>query len=95
MVVHYGDFFRAGVRPAKDNAPLVVDANRVIAFQSTRQGLQAITRRHCQVGKLSGAIHLNELTQGDAGYGTKATTSLMLEKLPGIVIREGLNHRGC
>ena len=46
MIIHDGNLRRAGVRPAKDNAPLVVDADGMKASKHALQGLQRVAGRY-------------------------------------------------
>jgi hypothetical protein len=60
-----GDFYivRIAPRPAKADAPLVVDANAELAGAVTYELLQPIPRRDSQVVKQNSGIQLAKLSQ--------------------------------
>ena len=92
MVVHNGDFLGAIGGPSEDNAPLVVDADGVEASQIPAQGLEPVAGRHAEIGELSGAVHLDELSQGHTRDLREAPVPLLVEKLLGVGIGKGLDH---
>lgn len=94
MVIHEANFGRPGFGPAKDNPPLVVDPNGMKAGVLPSQRLKSISRWHRQIGKQRGPVQLNELAKRQPGDGRKTPVSLLVKKLPGIRIGEGLNHVG-
>lgn len=92
MVIYDGDFGRTGFRPAKHHTPLVVDANGVKPAEISLEWLQAIAGRSYEVGQFSGAVELEEFSQGDSGDGRKAAVLFVAEKLLGVRVGEGLDH---
>ena len=49
VVIHYLYVFSARFRPAKADAPLIIDANAVLPEAVAPQCFKAIARRHPQV----------------------------------------------
>jgi hypothetical protein len=54
MVIDDGDLPGTVLRPAKDDAPLVVDADGVAAGPVTLEGLQPVPRRDGKVAESAG-----------------------------------------
>src|SRR5205085_10172792 len=52
-------------RPAKADAPLLIDANGMLARAVSLQGLEPIARRRPQVVKTGGGFHHIEFTDAD------------------------------
>ena len=72
MVVHYLHVFGACFRPAKTDAPLIVDPDAVLAGSIALQSLQSIARWHTQIVQAARDIELPELTPGCIGDIDKA-----------------------
>jgi hypothetical protein len=66
MIIHDFNVFGAVRRPAKHDAPLIVDPNRVSALSIPLQSLKPISRRDCQVPEVGGVVQLDQLPTGDA-----------------------------
>ena len=66
MIVHNLDIGRPGRRPAKDNPPLVVHADRMEADSPALKCFQPVARRNCEIFDSEGAIHLDEFPKGNA-----------------------------
>jgi hypothetical protein len=64
VVVDDADLRGTGVRPAEDDAPLVVDPNGVESMQVAPQGLQSIARRGSKVLEVGGGSQHVELAKG-------------------------------
>ncbi len=94
MVIDDGDVGRAGLSPAEDDAPLVIDAYGVEAAEAAEQGLQAVARGHGEVVEHAHPVHLNELPKRNAGDGGESTVGLGVKKLLGIAVCKGLDHAG-
>lgn len=67
VVVHYLYVFGARSRPAKTNAPLIVDTDAVLAGSITLQRLQPIAGRHPQIVQAAGDLKLSELAASYVG----------------------------
>ncbi len=65
MVIDDAYLFRSGIRPAEDNAPLIIDANGMKARERSPQPFQAIAGRNGEVAESTGLIHLNEFSQSN------------------------------
>jgi hypothetical protein len=59
MVIEYLNVFDAGIRPAEADAPLIVDANRVLAFAIADERLKAIPGWDAEIAQSSGDVDLN------------------------------------
>jgi hypothetical protein len=64
VVVHYLYIFSARARPAKTDAPLIIDANAVLSQPVTFQGFKPVAWRHPQVIQTTGNLELSELSPG-------------------------------
>jgi hypothetical protein len=64
VVVHYLYTFRARARPAKTDAPLIIDANAVLSQPVTFQSFKSVAWRHSQVIQATGNLQLSELSPG-------------------------------
>ena len=82
-------------RPNEDDPPLVIDANGMETGQVALERFEAITRWHRQILKDSGAVHLNQLAQGNPGDRRKAAIPFLTEELFRVLVCEGLNHPSC
>jgi len=95
MVVH--DLNVKGIRtvPAEADAPLVVDADAVLARSAAFQRLQPVARGHRYVSQANGSMQLEELAPARPLYtGRKASSDLPVENLRGLRTGEALNHSG-
>jgi len=61
MVIGYFYMFRAGIRPAKADTPLVVNTNAVLTGAVTGKGFKAIAGRYPQIIKTRGDFKLSKL----------------------------------
>jgi hypothetical protein len=57
-IVHNLDILGTGLRPAKANAPLVVNADAVLAFSVAVERFEAISGRRLQEIEGCGSLHL-------------------------------------
>jgi len=62
VVIHDFYVFSACFRPAKADAPLIIDANAVLPAAPALQGFKAIARRHPQVIQAARDLELSELS---------------------------------
>jgi hypothetical protein len=65
VVVNDLDIVGVAVSPPEADAPLIVDADAVLAGSIAPQLLQPITRRHPEILEALGGIELGELAQHD------------------------------
>ena len=80
--------------PPEDNAPLVIDADRMPANALALQCLKTVAGRNGQVRKYNGAVHLEKPSARYAGNSRKTAALLQSEKLFCFRISERLNHGG-
>ena len=92
MVIYDGDVGGASRRPAKDDAPLIVDADGVQSRAIPVERFESVAGRNCKVGQRSRAVELKQFSEGDPGNRGKATVLLLVKQLLGVVIGEGLDH---
>jgi len=71
VIVHDFDFVGITLAPLKADAPLVVDADTVLAIPVTVQRFQPITRTRRQVAQFRCAVQLPQLSSGDLLDGLK------------------------
>ncbi len=95
MVIRDGDLSRAPVCPTKNDAPLVVDADRMPALPGTAERLQAVAGRNREIAQPAGAVELEKFSQGNPGNGCETPVLFVVEKFPGVPIGEGLDHDAC
>ena len=84
---------RAFLSPTKNDSPLVIDADRVPALPFAFESLQPVTGRNSQVEELFSRINGGKLARGHASNSGEATVAFCLEKLLGVFVAEGNNHR--
>ena len=60
MIIDDFHVIGTAVRPSETDAPLLVDADRVLAFPVSRQLLQPIARRRAQILHIGRRIHQNQ-----------------------------------
>lgn len=94
MIIDDRNLFGSGISPSEDDAPLIVNSDRVKPFEISAQGLKAIAWRHPQILKGLRLIHLDQFPQRHPSDPRKSTVRLFLEKLFRIAIGKRLNHYG-
>jgi hypothetical protein len=62
VVIHYLYVFGASFRPAKADAPLIIDANAVLPEAVALQCFKAIAQRHPQIIQAARDLKLSELS---------------------------------
>lgn len=93
MVVHDGHILRAVGRPAEADAPLVVDADGVLAFAPAFEGFQVVAGRQGELGKGRDGVKLRQLPQSGAlNVGGDGAVAAFMEKLGGVRAVEGADH---
>ena len=81
------------VLPAEADAPLIVDANAVLAGPIAFEFLQAVAGRDAQILELLGGVHEAELAQHEAlELRWEAADRLSLEQALGVPIGETVDH---
>src|ERR1700733_8695273 len=96
MVINYRHIERIAIGPTKRDAPLIVYANREVAFHTALERLQAIARRNAQVGQLRGVVYVENLTSScTTNLRWKATDFFRLSvevKVFRKLVSEAFNH---
>src|SRR5690606_26202288 len=90
-----GDLDLVGVAatPHEADAPLVVDADAVLALAVAVQGLKPVARRNAEVPELRGGVEHHELAVGTRQeVGGQPPNALPAEYPLGVVVGEGLDH---
>ena len=67
VVVDDLDVEGIGGAPDEADAPLIVDADRVLAFPISFQRVKAIARRNFQIGQSSGQVHVFKFSDRPSG----------------------------
>ena len=95
MVVNKLDLVRIAVPPAETNAPLIIDANTVLARSLPFEFLQAIAGRDAQVLELLGGVNEAEFSEHrPPEIGREAPDGLALEEPLRVPIGKALDHSG-
>ena len=93
MVVDDLDVIRVPVLPAKADAPLIVDANTVLARAVAFELFESVAGRHTQVLQLLGGINEANLAEHEPEQvGREPPDALPLRQALGVPIREALDH---
>jgi hypothetical protein len=80
--------------PAEANTPLVVDANRVLAFAVAAERFEMISGRHGELSKGSDGVKLRQLSKGCAlDVGREGPGAAFMEQFCGVRAGEGTDHR--
>lgn len=80
MVIHDGDFGRPRSGPAKDDAPLIIDADGVVARKPALEEFEPIAWRNREIVEPAGLVQLDQFPQGDPCDGSKGAMGLGLEQ---------------
>jgi hypothetical protein len=78
VVIHYLYVFGARFRPAKTDAPLIIDANAVLSEAVALQRFKAIARRHPQIIQAARDLKLSELSLRHGSDAYKSPDALAL-----------------
>jgi hypothetical protein len=93
MVVYDFDFMGVLIDPTKADAPLVVDADAVLAAAVTLEGFQAVAGRETHDVESVGGIELEKLSSGRAlDIGWQVTRGGAGKELFGFGVGEASNH---
>lgn len=83
------------VLPAKADAPLVIDANTILAAASALELLQPIAWRYSQISQCIGRVQSAKLSQHCAQEIRRKTPDwLAVKQALSVPIRKALNHLG-
>jgi len=95
LLVVVGDLDGVGVAavPAEADAPLVVDADAVLAGAVSGESLEAVAGWDAEVGERLGGVEDEELAEGAAlEVGRPSPAGAPLEELLGVTVPEALDH---
>ena len=93
MVIDDFDLMRVPVLPDKANAPLVIDADTVLACPTAFESFEAIARRHPQIFQVRRCRELGQLPKGSAlNAGGKTPRACALPNLFRLLAVKILNH---
>ena len=93
MVIDDFNRMRMPLFPDEADAPLVVNADAVLARPSTLEGFEAVAWRHTQVTQGFRRRELRELTEGNTlNIGGEPPGSFALPDLLRLFVAEILNH---
>jgi hypothetical protein len=94
VVVNDLDVIRVPVLPAKADAPLIVDANAVLARAIAFEFFESVAGRDTQVLELLGGINEANLTEHEPEeVGREPPDALPLKQALGVPIRDLLDHQ--
>jgi hypothetical protein len=95
MIIDDLDFV-SSIAPAKNDAPLIVDADRMAAGQFSFKRLQSIARRHSQIAQPRGGIQILQFALRDAselaGEPSRDSTMAIEEQIFGQLAPECNDH---
>ena len=93
MVVADLDVMRIAVDKPEADAPLSVHRDRVLPLSVVLERMQAIARWHLQVIQAGRQVDVFQLADGTPGdVGRKALGCPRREQVPGLPVRERLDH---
>lgn len=93
MVVHDLDVEGISARPAKADAPAVVDTNAVLPLAVSVQSLEAIPGRRAEEFERSGGMEHRELAFRLRPDREPPAWALTCEKRPSILVGECFDHK--
>jgi len=94
VVIHDLDFIGVPLAPRKANAPLVVDANAVLAPPVTLQALQPISRQTGKGSHIRRPVKHVQLPKSLALDGFEPPHWFTLKEALGVRAAEGPDHNG-
>jgi hypothetical protein len=92
MIIYDLNIENVAIHDSKAYAPLVVYANAPLTFAIATQRLQPIARRSTQIFKRTGILQHLQLAFGNSCEGLEFAWGFALEKCPGVLAIEGLDH---
>jgi hypothetical protein len=92
MIIH--DLYIVGITllPAKADPPLLVDPDRMLPLAVSREGLQAIARRHTQVIQARCSVQQRQLPARLPLEGPETPDILVMEEAFGVSIGNAPDH---
>ena len=95
MIVHDRDIVRVAVLPPKADAPLIVDANAVLASAIALELFESIAGRNAEIFELFRRVDGHKLAQhGPLEVGREPSDGLASEQTLRIPVGEALDHPG-
>ena len=93
MVVDDLDIVRVALRPAKADAPLIVDPDAVLPRTVATQLLEPVTGRNPEIVEPAGRVELNQFAQHDPSQiGRVVPDRLALPEARGVTISKAADH---
>lgn len=92
VIVDDPDLVRLAFDPAQDDAPLIVDPDRVKAAQIALQFFEPVRRRHQQIFEPACRIDRFQLALGRPREALKIPDEFVLEQRFGPLVAEGADH---
>jgi hypothetical protein len=93
MIVRGLHLVRVAVTPNETNAPLVVDADAMLARAVAAKRFQVIPGRRRQIGEAVRRIELAELSQRYSFNALEASYGLSLVEMLGLARSKGPDHK--
>jgi hypothetical protein len=99
MVVDYLDILSVPASPAKNNAPLIVDTDRMISSQLAPERLHPVTGRDTQIAKFSGIMQIQKFAPRHpsklCGEPPHIPGRFVIEKVFGEPVAKAFDHASC
>jgi hypothetical protein len=93
VIVHDLNVVGVAVPPAEANAPLIVDANAMVASAIAFELFEPIVRWHAEILELLGGVDEAQLAEHDpVKLGREPAHGFALEQTFGVAIAEALDH---
>jgi hypothetical protein len=93
MIVNNFHFNRIAISPSKTQAPLIVDANTVLACSISLQRFKAVSRNISQVGESSRGIQHFQLSLRRPLNRLITRTMIVVEKVLDVLRPEASDHQ--
>ena len=92
MVVADSNYVGSLLSPFKNDAPLIINSDRVVALQITFQCFESISRWNFQIIQFPCTVQLNQFPQCDTSNRIETSISFFAKQLLGICVAKRLNH---
>jgi hypothetical protein len=92
MIVDNFHIVSVPIMPDKTDAPLLIDANRVLALAISAERFQLVSGRGGQNREFRRSMKLQELSQSHSIKGAETFRALVPEKLLGVLGAKALDH---
>lgn len=92
MIINNFHVVSVAILPNKTDAPLLIDANRMLPFAIPVQRFQLISGRGCQNRERRCGMKLQQLPESNSFKGAEAFRAVVVEKLLGVLGAEALDH---